>query len=218
MGKKKTSLDTFLSPSSPPTDEQLLAILEAFKQEYEVEHNPIDLILSFSMARRYGLPIPEWILATLTDFFRQYLDQDGRTTLDRVFGLVGRKGPDALPRNRIERKKRDLVLMAVLHSWKCHYHLSAEQAAHVVWVQFREIIPPNPKWIIPSAKILSKMYSGKWKRDLMEYSPIPNWAAQVSDDDFKIIVEKLEISADIKIVRKLRKHRPGVIAAHPIGR
>jgi hypothetical protein len=94
-----------LSRASTPEDARWKAGMAA--RSFEKTGDPIDALISSCLAGEMGLAPPKNVLKYLASKHRQWLDEEGKRTLDHIMGLSGEKVP-AFKRRLL--KKRDEIL------------------------------------------------------------------------------------------------------------
>lgn len=151
--------------------------LKTLQEDYEKDHNPLDLLWAFIYARYDGSAIPEWILAGLCDAIENYCLTDN-ASLDVIFGL-SKKGHGRRP-----AKTKNALMVRDFHLVSCVAALVKRgmtvKDACVVSVEFnREKSPPNPE------KVRQIYY--KWRRDRLkpdeQYDRFPIQIVQQSTPD-----------------------------------
>lgn len=205
--KTKPTVDTEHWPR--PSDEILHILLDEDRKNYESGNNPLSLIGAFGMAYRYGLPIPEWILENLFNKFLEYNKNDGKKSLDHIFGFKGKKGPGTTAFSKMEIQKRDMFIMSVIHGWKSFYGLTIGDAAEVAYVEMEECFPKNPEWYISNPEQLRKNFSTKrWDREFKDDNPLGRaMVLNLNNDQFDHIIAALKRLHRPDIVEKLETRR-----------
>jgi hypothetical protein len=152
-----------------PLSDHIISALQAeFKQEYEKDDNPINLVLAFQTAYQYDLPVPQWVLDHLYLIFKEYLESKGKAPLEKIFGFTRGKGQDrAFEVTALH--KRDILLMKTIFELQKTFRMSvidaSEVATEFMHVMARGVAKDSSAWSIPASYVTAKKYNdNKWKK------------------------------------------------------
>jgi hypothetical protein len=98
--------------------------------DFEETGNPVFAMQAFVSAKCLGISVPESVDQWVVDCFLKCLESGGAESLERVMGLVVRKGQTS-PFEAVRRQMRDLKVFSRMAQLVCHGVGKAEAAGMV---------------------------------------------------------------------------------------
>lgn len=193
------------------TKATVLALLEACREKYEKTADSLALLSAYSIARRYRLPLPEWVLLRFDVVFSEYVTKKGAVSLEHTFGFKKKgQGKRITAFDKRELEQRDMFCMCMLDSVRRQYEgMSIEDAALVAYNAVITHTAGKSVWVIPNpAKLAWKYKTEGWKKWCSDSNPF------LSCDFLQYIPKELQdkhhINPNITEPHSVRrgKHKP----------
>jgi len=176
-------------------------LFEQLRRDYAEGVSPLSLIRAFLLSREFQESIPEWVLDGVAKGFAQFLESDGKTSLEKCFNFGWGGGKRA--REKEVMSVRDFFVMRDV--WKLqNIGVSIEKAAEMVaakqegcvWAFDRVEVEP-----LGADTIQARYIREQWRDRLtpmLEHLGFAQWLSPTDKKEFLASFPKDFIPPDLK--------------------